>query len=59
MAWVRIGCVRCRDRGPYHWTRECVEGRALIEITRAEADAMSNLRPPAALDGGRGSGRAP
>ena len=38
MAWVRIDCVRYRDRRPYHWTRECVEGRALIEISRAESE---------------------
>ena len=42
--WVRRECA-VWDRGPYHWTRECIEGRALVEIDRARADAMSNLRP--------------
>jgi hypothetical protein len=43
--WVRSDCVRYRDRGPYHWTRECIEGRALVELDRAAAQSMSNLRP--------------
>jgi hypothetical protein len=43
--WVRLDCFKYRDRGPYHWTRECIEGRALIEISRAEAAEMPNLRP--------------
>jgi hypothetical protein len=43
--WVRRDCVRWGDRGPFHWTRECIEGRALVELDRAQADAMSNLRP--------------
>jgi len=43
--WVRIDCLRYHDRGPYHWTRECVDGRVLIPIARALAGEMSNLRP--------------
>jgi len=42
--WVRRECA-IWDRGPYHWTPECVEGRALVELDRAQVDAMSNLRP--------------
>jgi hypothetical protein len=33
------------DRGPYHWTRECIEGRALVDLDRRVADTMANLRP--------------
>jgi hypothetical protein len=33
------------ERGPYHWTRECVDGRALIRVTRVAVEAMRNLRP--------------
>jgi hypothetical protein len=43
--WVRRDCVRWADRGPYHWTAECIEGRALVELDRRQAEAMSNLRP--------------
>jgi hypothetical protein len=42
--WVRRECATW-DRGPYHWTRECIEGRALLALDRETADAMSNLRP--------------
>lgn len=31
--WVRLDCFRYRDRGPYHWTLECVGGRALVSST--------------------------
>ena len=43
--YVRRDCVRWGDRGPYHWTAECIEGRALVEVDRNRADAMPNLRP--------------
>jgi hypothetical protein len=33
------------DRGPYHWTRECIEGRALVELDVAEVETMPTLRP--------------
>jgi hypothetical protein len=42
--WVRRDCVLW-DRGPYHWTAECIEGRALGPLSREQAEAMSNLRP--------------
>src|SRR4051794_40106241 len=42
--WVRRECLLW-DRGPYHWTRECVDGRALVELDRRHAQTMSNLRP--------------
>jgi hypothetical protein len=42
--WVRRDCL-VYDRGPYHWTPQCVEGRALVRVDRAAAEAMSNLRP--------------
>jgi hypothetical protein len=45
IVWVRRDCVRWGDRGPYHWTAECIEGRALVELDRVEAEAMRNLRP--------------
>lgn len=45
IVWVRRDCIRWGDRGPYHWTTECIEGRALVEIDRLEAEAMPNLRP--------------
>lgn len=45
IVWVRRDCIRWGDRGPYHWTAECVEGRTLVEIDRLEAEAMRNLRP--------------
>ena len=38
--WVRIDC----DRGPYHWTAECVEGRALVELSRAENTASAAVQ---------------
>ena len=43
--WVRLDCYRYGDRGPYHWTADCVEGRYLIEISRADAETRSHLRP--------------
>jgi hypothetical protein len=43
--WVRRDCIRWGDRGPYHWTAEWIEGRALVELDGLEAAAMSNLRP--------------
>jgi hypothetical protein len=43
--WVRRDCVRWADLGPYHWTAECIDGRALVELDHLEARAMSNLRP--------------
>ncbi len=43
--WVRRDCVRWGDRGPYHWTAECIDGRTLVEIDPLEAETMSNLRP--------------
>ena len=42
--WVRRECVLW-DRGPYHWTAQCIEGRALVALDRAEAEAMPTLRP--------------
>jgi hypothetical protein len=45
IVWVRRDCVRWGDRGPYHWTPECIEGRALVEVDRLEAETMPNLRP--------------
>jgi len=41
---VRRECL-LYDRGPYHWTAECLQGRALIKVDRAAAEAMPNLRP--------------
>jgi len=32
--WVRADCIGSRGRGPYHWTRKCLEGRVLIELDR-------------------------
>jgi hypothetical protein len=53
---VRRECANW-DRGPCHWTRECVEGRALVEFDRRVAESMSNLRPcrraRVAIGGGR------
>lgn len=43
--WVRRDCVRWGERGPYHWTAECIDGRALVELDRLRAEAMSTLRP--------------
>lgn len=45
IVWVRRDCIRRGDRGPYHWTTECIEGRALVGVDRREAEAMRNLRP--------------
>jgi hypothetical protein len=45
IVWVRRDCIRWGDRGPYHWTAECIDGRALVELDRREAEAMRNLRP--------------
>jgi len=45
IVWVRRDCARWGDRGPYHWTPECIEGRALVELDRARAEGMRNLRP--------------
>ena len=45
IVWVRRDCIRWGDRGPYHWTAECIEGRALVELGRLEAEGMRNLRP--------------
>jgi hypothetical protein len=44
IVYVRRDCVGW-DRGPYHWTAECITGRALVELDRVQAEAMSNLRP--------------
>jgi hypothetical protein len=43
--WVRRDCVRWGERGPYHWSAECIDARALVELDRPRAEAMSNLRP--------------
>jgi hypothetical protein len=43
--YARRDCVRWHDRGPYHWTPECIEGRALVELERTQAATMANLRP--------------
>lgn len=45
IVWVRRDCIRWGDRGPYHWTAGCIEGRALVELDRARAERMGNLRP--------------
>jgi hypothetical protein len=42
--WVRRECLDY-DRGPYHWTAPCLEGGGLVGLDRADAEAMSNLRP--------------
>ena len=42
--WVRRECATW-DRGPYHWTRECVEGRALIDLDRSVADRCRTFDP--------------
>lgn len=42
--YVRRECA-VWDRGPYHWTAECIERRALVRLDRRQAETMSNLRP--------------
>ncbi|HKV68191.1 MAG TPA: hypothetical protein VJN72_08875 [Gaiellales bacterium] len=44
--WARVECIMRGDRGPYHWTEDCLaRAESLIAIDRDRAAAMSNLRP--------------
>jgi hypothetical protein len=44
--WARVECVLRGDRGPYHWTEECLSrAESLMALDRERAAAMSNLRP--------------
>ena len=44
--WARVECIMRGDRGPYHWTDDCLaRAESLIAIDRDRAAAMSNLRP--------------